>query len=425
MRTRRHQSDLLQSAANGERRRQNSRLIDGISRRNLVAFFVSVSLLVACTGSFEGNPNLKLVVPLRGTGTVSVVCNGTAQSFTAPGLLLASTDALTNSGVANAGCSLQTTTGQPYDIIGTATGSAVFVSQPVQGTIQRLTPTLTPATGFALAAIPDFCPTRLSLSPDETKLVALDDPADPQSNCANTPARGSRVAVFNAVTGALLPGGLLTVATETDRRLGQVAVALDNTNLIVLEPFVSTYRLERYTLANLTTLPLQSPPLPGFSSSTDAVDVARIGGGGFAVSIGGGSGQTLNVVLQDAQSNPTVQFGAPINAVSQVDQLRAIGPANRIVNNRITDNSLTAYLTFNGLILKRDTQANNNPKVIDAARIGLTALDIVFPPDGFIWVLTGFSLQKLDPFTFPNVPIVSSVSLNGGSALALAWVIEP
>ena len=381
-------------------------------------------LLVACTGSFEGNPNLKLVVPLRGTGAVSVVCDGIAQSFTAPGLLLASTDALTNSGVANAGCSLQATPGQPYDIIGTKTGSAVFVSQPAQGAIQRLTPALTLVAGFALAAIPGFCPTRLALSPDETKLVALDDPADLQSNCVNTPPRASRVAVFDAVTGALLPGGLLTVATETDRRDGQIAFALDNSALIVLEPFAAAYRLERYNLANLNVLPLQSSRLDGFSSSTNAVDVGRIGGGGFAVTIGVGNGQTLNVVLQDAQSNPTVQFGAPINAVSQIDQLRAIGPANRIVNNRIADNSLTAFLAASGLVLKRDTQASN-PKIIDAARVGLTALDIVFPPDGFIWVLTGFSLQKLDPFTFPNVPIVSSVSLSGGSALALAWVIEP
>ena len=90
-----------------------------------------------------------------------------------------------------------------------------------------------------------------------------------------------------------------------------------------------------------------------------------------------------------------------------------------------SDNSLTAYLTFNGLLLKRDTQANTNPKVIDAARVGLTALDVVFPPDGFIWALTGTSLQKLDPFNFPSVPIVSSAGLSGGSALALAWVIEP
>ncbi len=423
MQTPAQRSAFLQKPPEGAAR--ISRLRKRVSRRSVAAGLVGLSLLAACTGSFEGNPNLKLVIPLRGTGAVSVVCNGVAQSFTAPGLLLASTDALTNSGVANAGCTVQPSASQPYDIIGTNTGSAVFVSQPVQGAIQRLTPTLTPVPGFTLATIPDFCPTRLALSPDETKLVALDDPADPLSNCVNAPPRGSRVAVFDAATGALLPGGLLTVAAETDRRLGQVAVALDNTSLIVLEPFVSTYRLERYALANLTTLPQQSLPLPGFSSSTDAVDVARIGGGGFAVSIGGGGGQTLGVVLQDAQSNPVVQFGAPINAVAQVDQLRPIGPANRIVNNRVADNSLTAYLTFNGLVLKRDTQANTNPKVIDAARVGLTALDIVFPPDGFIWTLTGFNLQKLDPFTFPNVPIVASTSLNGGSALALAWVIEP
>ena len=386
---------------------------------------VGLISMVACTGSFEGNPNLKLVLPLRGVGSVSVVCNGVLETFTAPGLLLASTDALTNSGVTNAGCVVQPSTSQPYDVIGTVTGSAVFVSLPAQGTIQRLTPTLTPATGFALESIPDFCPTRLALSPDETKLVALDDPADPLSNCTATP-RASRIAVFNAVTGALLSGGLLTVASETDRRFGQIAFALDNASLIVLAPFTSAYRLERYALANLTALPLQSQPLSSFSTAADAVDVSRIGGGGFAVSIGGGSsGQTLNVVLQNAQSNPVVQFGTPVTAVLQTDQLANIGPANRIINNRISDNSLTAYPTFNGLLLKRDTQANNNPKVINAARVGLTALDVVFPPDGFIWALTGTSLQKLDPFNFPSVPIVSSVSLSGGSALALAWVIEP
>ena len=379
--------------------------------------------LAACTGSFEGNPNLKLVIPLRGAAPVSVVCNGVPQSVTAPGLLLASSDALTNSGVANAGCSLQPTAVQPYDVIGTATGSAVFVSLPTQGVIQRLTPTLTPAPAFALAAIPNFCPTRLALSPDETKLVALDDPADPLSNCT-APARASRVAVFDAVTGALLPNGLLTVASADVRQSGQIAFALDNTALIVLEPFAGSYRLERYALANLTTLPLQSQPLNGFSSSSNAVDVARIGGGGFAVSIGGGNGQTLGVVLQDAQSNPVVQFGAAVSAVLQTDQSVIVGPANRIVNNRVADNSLTAYLTSSAIVLKRDTQASN-PKVIDAARVGIAALDVVFPPDSFIWALTGSSLQRLDPFNFPSVPVISSVSLSGGSALALAWVIEP
>ena len=57
--------------------------------------------LSACTGSFEGNPNLKLVIPLRGNAPVSLVCNGVPQSVTAPGVLLASSDALTNSGVAD------------------------------------------------------------------------------------------------------------------------------------------------------------------------------------------------------------------------------------------------------------------------------------------------------------------------------------
>ena len=413
MRTR----DVLQKSAQGAGRRHHS-------SSNPVQWLLGLLMLSACTGSFEGNPNLKLVIPLRGTAAVTVVCNGVPQTVTAPGLLLASSDALTNSGVTNAGCSLQATTSQPYDVIGTVTGGAVFVSLPAQGAIQRLTPTLTPAPAFAQTAIPNFCPTRLALSPDETKLVALDDPTDPLSNCVNTTARGSRIAVFDAVTGALLPGGLFVVASETDRRFGQIAFALDNTSLIVLEPFVSTYRLERYTLANLAALPLQSPPLTGFSSSGDAVDVARIGGGGFAVSIGGGNGQTLNVVLQDTQSNPVVQFGAVVNVVLQTDQPRAIGPANRIVNNRVADNSLTAYLTNNGLLLKRDSQASS-ARVIDAARVSLTALDVVFPPDGFIWALTGSSLQRLDPFTFPNVPIVSSASLSGGSALALAWVIEP
>ena len=392
--------------------------------KSQIKWLLGLLLVSACTGSFEGNPNLKLVIALRGVAPVSVVCNGVAQSVTAPGLLLASTDALTNSGVANAGCSLQATASQPYDVIGTSTGSAVFVSLPAQGSIQRLTPTLTPAPGFALAAIANFCPTRLALSPDETKLVALDDPADPLSNCVNTTPRASRVAVFDAVTGALLPNGLLTVASVSDRNQSQIGFALDNVNLVVLTSFATAYRLQRYALSNLATLPLQSQPLNGFSVSSNAVDVARIGGGGFAVSIGGGSGQTLNVVLQDAQSNPVVQFGTPVSAVLQIDQPLSVGPANRIVNNRVADNSLTAYLTSSAILLKRDTQASN-PKVIDAARVGIAALDVVFPPDGFIWALSGSSLQKLDPFNFPNLPIVSSASLSGGSALALAWVIEP
>ena len=424
MRTRGHQRDFCSKSATGEGRKQNLTLCEGIFARNPIKWLVGLSLMAACTGSFEGNPNLKLVVPLRGANSVSVVCNGVPQSVTAPGLLLASSDALTNSGVTNAGCSLQPTASQPYDVIGTATGSAVFVSLPAQGVIQRLTPTLTPAPAFALAAIPNFCPTRLALSPDETKLVALDDPADPQSNCVATP-RASRVAVFDAVTGALLPNGLLTVASADVRQSGQIAFALDNVALVVLEPFAGSYRLERYALANLTTPPLQSQPLNGFSSSSNAVDVARIGGSGFAVSIGGSSsGQTLNVVLQDAQSNLVVQFGAAVSAVLQTDQSVNVGPANRIVNNRVADNSLTAYLTGSAIVLKRDTQASN-PKVIDAARVGIAALDVVFPPDGFIWALTGSSLLRLDPFNFPSVPVISSASLSGGSALALAWVIEP
>jgi hypothetical protein len=381
--------------------------------------------LVSCTGSFEGNPQLSLVIPVRlpaqGSASFTLNCNGAQQSFTAPGLLRASTDAL--EGKPTGACSLQATPTQPYDILGNANGSAVFVSFPAAGTVQRLTPTLTAAPGFTLVTVAGLCPTRLALSPDETKLAVLDDPADQNSGCANTAPRPTRVAVFNAATGALLPDGLLSVATPEVRQNGQVAFALNNTDLIVLEPFSGSYVLERYSLSVLGNVPGRSDPLTGvFASSGTPVDVGRTGVG-FSVAIGGFNGKTVSVILPDASGSRAVQFGPEVNAVERVDQLLPIGSANRVVNNRIQDNSLTAYLLPGSILFKRDAAASN-PKQIDAARFSITATDLVFPPDGFAWALTSGSLQKMDTFNFPTVQSVSSVGLGGANAVALAWVIE-
>jgi hypothetical protein len=386
--------------------------------------FAPLIALVSCTGSFEGNPQLSLVIPVRlpaqGAAAFTVFCNGTAQTFAAPGLLRASTDAL--EGKPTGTCSLQPTATQPYDILGNQNGSAVFVSFPTAGTVQRLTPTLTPAPGFTLETVAGLCPTRLALSPDETKLVVLDDPADTSSGCDYSVQRPTRVAVFNAATGALLQNGLLSVATPENRQSGQVAFSLNNTDLVVLEPFAG-YRLERYSLANLSAAPAQSDVLSIFTSSTTLVDVGRTGTG-FSVAIGGFNGRTVNVTLPDASSSRTVQFGTDVSAVERVDQLQAIGSANRVINNRIQENSLTAYLLPGSILFKRDAAASSDPKRIDAARFSLTATDLVFPPDGFAWALTAGSLQKIDTFNFPILQSVSSVSLSGANAPALAWVIE-
>ncbi|NJK46543.1 MAG: hypothetical protein HC933_21890 [Pleurocapsa sp. SU_196_0] len=177
--------------------------------------------------------------------------------------MFASVDALANtsSGIDPVeACQLVTTVSSPYDTLNTATGSAAWVSFPGEGTVRRYQPDRTVDPVFNLQTVPDLCPTRLSLSPDETKLVVLDDPSDP--NGCNNPARGSRVAVFNATTGALLTDGVLTVATPGDRGSGQVAANLDNTSLVVLEPFAGSYRLERYFFC-------------GFEGNTVALRFAR------------------------------------------------------------------------------------------------------------------------------------------------------
>jgi hypothetical protein len=144
---------------------------------------------------------------------------------------------------------------------------------------------------------------------------------------------------------------------------------------------------------------------------------------GFSVAIGGFNGRTVSVTLPDASSSRAVQFGPEVNAVERVDSLLPIGSANRVINNRIQDNSLTAYLLPGSILFKRDNTASD-PKRIDAARFSLTATDLVFPPDGFAWALTSGSLQKIDTFNFPIVQSVSSAGLGGANAVALAWVIE-
>jgi hypothetical protein len=401
--------------------------------------WVALGLLVlgACTGSKEDNPNLKLVLPVRGSSAFSVFCAGQSRSFTAPGVLFASTDALANtsSGIDPVeACQLVTTASAPYDTLNTATGSAAWVSFPGEGTVRRYKPDRTIDPAFNLQTVPDLCPTRLSLSPDESKLVVLDDPSDPNGCNAALGTRGSRIAVFNATTGALLTDGLLTVATPGDRTSGQVAASLDNTSLIVLEPFAGFYRLERYFFADLKATPLRTQPLSGVSASNvTPVDVSRIGSG-FAVSIGGFNSKALTVNLKESGTTGAdiVAFGADITAVEKVDApLRVTATdnggtdsVNRIVNVRNGDDSLTAYLRANSILFKRDAQPTDLKRV-DAGRISSIATDLTFTPDGFAWALVGVgtSLQKIDTFNFPLVNVTSSAGLGGATALSITWVI--
>jgi hypothetical protein len=389
-------------------------------------------MLGACTGSKEDNPNLKLVLPVRGSSAFNLFCAGQSRTFTAPGVLFASTDALTNtsSGIDPVeACQLVTTPSAPYDTLNTVTGSAVWVSFPGEGTVRRYKPDRTVDPVFNLQSVPDLCPTRLSLSPDETKLVVLDDPSDPNGCNTGLGTRGSRVAVFNATTGTLLTDGLLTVATPGDRSSGQVAAALDNTNLVVLEPFAGSYRLERYLFADLKATPLRSDSLGVIANSGLNVEVSRVGVG-FAASVGGFNPKTVAVRLKESGTTGAeiVQFGADITAVEKVDAALPVAVAsdgvNRIVNVRNGDDSLTAYLRANSILFKRDAQPTD-PKRLDAGRISSIATDLTFTPDGFVWALVGAgtSLQKIDTFNFPLVNVTSSASLGGVTALAITWVI--
>jgi hypothetical protein len=399
-------------------------------RRSSLTALALIGVLVACTGSFEGNPNLSLIVPVRGTAAYTIFCNGTSQTFTAPGLLQLGVDTLQDTGSGSGTCAQTAAPAQPYDIVGTAVGDNIFISYPTLGSVQRLTSSLAPVTGFTLQGAPaDFCPTRLSLSPDETRLVALDDPADPNSGCPTTTPRPARVAVFDARSGGLQTGGLIEVASADLRQSGQIAAALDNASLVILEPFAGSYRLERYALGALSNPPARSDILGGFAAPDAAVDVG-LTPQGFQVAIGSGSSaQTVGVTLQTGTTPATIAFGAPVTAVLQANQNLPIGAANRIVGNRVPDNSLTAYLTNSGLILKRDSRPSA-PATVDSARVGITAVDIAFPPDGFAYALGGFagsgsSLVKIDPVNLSSVGVVSSTGLNGATAFALAWVIQP
>ncbi len=395
---------------------------------------VLLGVLAACTGSKEGNPNLELVVPLRGTATqpnlaFSLFCNGQRQAFVSPGILVASIEAL-GTGTTTGTCALTATPTQPYDALNTAAGDAVFVSLPASGTVQRFTAALTPAPGFAPPAIPNFCPTRLSLSPDESKLVALDDPADLSSGCDNSTTRAARVAVFDARTGALLTGGLLTVINAGDRQSsGQFAASLSDADLIVLEPFANRYRLERYALSNLAAPPAQSAVLADVSaSSNNQVDVGR-NGTGFVATINGFGGKTVAINLTGTTDAPAVGFGNEVTGVPQIDQPQVVGAAQRAINTRQSSDSLTAYLRPNSVLLKRDLQASD-PKRIDSVILGFSSPDLVFTPDGFAWALAGSttlgsSLQKIDIFGFPTgVQTQTNFFLGGATALSVAWVVQ-
>jgi hypothetical protein len=367
---------------------------------------------------------LSLVVPVRGTTVFNLFCAGQSRSFTPPGVLFALTDALSNtsSGNGNA-CQLTSTPSQPYDTVNDAIGRVAYVSFPTESTVRRYFANGAIDSAFALGAVEGLCPTRIALTPDETKLVVLDDPADPNSNCNNNPARASRIAVFNAASGALLTNGVVTVANAGDRIIAQVAFGLSNNDIFVIGPFAGQYRLQRFRFADLSAPPLQSDNLVGVTlSSATLVDIGRIGTG-FAVAIGGSSGKTFNVRTSEGGTD-IVQFGNEVTAVATVDQNLPVGSANRIVNLGAGDqNSLSAYLTSSGILFKRDALASD-PKRIDAGRFSISASDLLFTPDGFAWALSGSSLQKLDTFNFPIIQNISSVSLGTAQAFALTWVIQ-
>jgi hypothetical protein len=390
-------------------------LISGLIS-GLIAF-----VFIACTGSFEdGSSSSRLVFAITQAGTINCLNSGPnspSVSITVTvGLLIANSN-LDQPGVFS-NCSSVKTDSAPYDLVTIPTGDRIIVSLPSKGKLEvrsnkaniPVIATLQPATG-------DFCPTRLALSPDASRVAVLDDPDDTSARnlgCSNTNNRQPRVLVFNlaaitATTKTLEPirtaTGGASGTFESNRANGPFALAMLNLasdkQAFVMAKF-NNYAIFKLNKDNETASKVSGTPInltdlnssnPGLQIELTSIDSRLL----FTFSTK--SGTVGGAYFMDPNTFTAEQValnGAPLKATT------------RAVWNKRPNDSLIAYLQPSQVVFQRLANPASNSKGLSVSN----PIDAAFTSDNYAWVLQSSSVSRFDTTNLARIDTSSSVSLD-------------
>jgi hypothetical protein len=319
--------------------------------RSLISSLI-VLTLIACTGSFEdGTSSSRLVFAITQAGTINCQNNNSTPVTVAVGLLIANSNLDQPSQFSN--CSSVQTDSAPYDLVTTPTGDRIIVSLPAKGRLEvRSNKASIPVIANLQPATGEFCPTRLALSPDASRIAVLDDPDDTSARdlgCSNTNNRQPRVLVFNlsaitASTKTLEPIRTATGGTsgtfEANRANGPLALAMLNLasdkQTFVVAKF-NNYTIFKLNKDNETTPKVTGTPIgltdlnssdPGLRIELTSIDSRLLFTFNTKSSTAGGA------YFMDPNTFALTQV--KLNDI-------ALGTTNRAIWNKRPNDSLVAY----------------------------------------------------------------------------------
>jgi hypothetical protein len=408
---------------------------------NAIAIAAILALtLSACTGSSEGG-RLDPRLILAGTVTAETApptCTPPGPSFTTagPALILLSTAQLeaTLTEGRNVLCARIAVANLPapaFEARSKPDGSEAYVTIPQAGEWRVYDPTLTQV-GTSFATPPGataFCPTRLTVGQDATRIAVLDDPTVPGSGCSST-TRNPTVRIYDLSSDsrpliATLQSPISLPVLPPSRSGSPMEIAILNNNLFVLTPTTAnTYQLYRFDLnspslgstlgtplftnaaptrldLNPVATPVQSMDLrPGASNLLLTYTTS---GGGATVTIAPDSGTVTPLATRAEDTETTTP----------------VGPGIRILFDSLTSTT-TVLRSAGSLFIRPDNTA------VQAT----AASDVTIPPDGFAY-LTGLSAGSLARQDVSSISRglpgdARNLSLpNLSSTTTITWVVDP
>jgi hypothetical protein len=376
--------------------------------------------LMACTGSFEGgSSSARLVFAVPAANTINCLNDaGTSLPITVGiGLLITNSNLEQNGQLSN--CQPVSTESAPYDLVTTPAGDRIIISLPGSGRLEvRSNKTNNPVIAKLLPKTGEFCPTRLSLSPNAQRLAVLDDPDAPKDPnnpnpteriCTNTSNRQPRVLVFDlssitASTTTLEPIRTATGGTggtfESNRVNGPLTLTLTDVQPFVVAPF-TTYAIFKLNKDNVDRVSPLTLNLAGLNINDNSLrlDLTNIGTKlllSFSTNSGAGGGYFI-----DPNSSTLTPEAVALNS-------KPLTATTRAVWNKRPNDSLIAYLQPNQVVFQRISSPASNSKAISVSN----PIDAAFTSDGYAWVLQPGGVSRFDVTNLTTINNSNFASLN-------------
>jgi hypothetical protein len=410
----------------------------GIKKFACWTVFVPLTFaLTACTGSSEqavsGIELLVAVNPTQAPLTSGASCldSATPQAVTGPGLLVLDTARLTNNSSTDGRCQFLALEAAPFSVLtGTRSpqGQRFVVSLPSVGKVQDWPSTLngTPSVPTGPTELvrptnaPDFCPTKLALSPTGDLAAAADSGiTDAVCTAAN---RQTRVVVWRRF---IAPGQPLQPSTPfaVDAGGRPIAIALSESTLFVFSQFSGQFKLTRYTLKTDTTPPTLDQetvkfPILSFPIAPEIGGIPKtanllLSGSTLFIAYGDDFSGRVYQVAADAQAAPTDEFRINNQLLGNV--------LNLFTDGKVQDSANQPAFAFT---LQNTIKFSRGDAI---SSLSATVQAVTFTPDGFAWTLgTGGNLTQYDLISVTNLAAAANVFLNSGlNARDLAWIQRP